>query len=343
MRYPRISPESSPGPASNNPKSAEERRKAKVKDLLHRSIPSEQFEDLVEEEAPRQWRLDPETIALGKEDYSWWRRDYGDEFMKKAQQAVRDQWIQQGIWNQSWDEDFRGELWPSSKWKHQQSQVRGRGRGRGRGGYTPSGEPSRKKPRSNAAEEATSRVEESEPTAKPQSPEQQRSTADCNREASRPINMFLWQVNKEAERLLAALPEGDEALWNRSANIYSKAYETVKQSWIERELWTPEWDPLPGRTWKHEHPVVETFPEVATAQDQKAWEQAEKARVDRDRETRKIAFWNRMKCNGSIRPSYWLDMEGEEGDFFREGDGWEKVDGKWRRQRSDGAEGYEYL
>lgn len=353
MRYPRESPGSSPEPDPNNPELAEERRKSKVKDLLSRSTPSEQFEDWVEEEAPRLWRSDPATIAMGKEEYSWWRRDYGDEFTRKAQQAVRDQWIQQGIWDNSWDDDFHGELWPSSKWKHEQPQIRGRGKGYGRGhsqgqgrGRAKSTTTDREKPGKNFISNSTKKVVDkagSESPKKLQSAELQQSTVCRSREASRPINMFMWQVNKEAERLLAALPEGDEALWNRTANIYSKAQETVKQSWVERELWTSEWDSLPGMTWKHEHPVVETFPDVATARERKVWEQAEKVRGERDRETRKLAFWNKMKCNGGIRPSYWLEMDGEEGDFFREGDGWEKVDGKWRRARNDGEEGYEYL
>ncbi|KAM5344828.1 hypothetical protein ACJ41O_010690 [Fusarium nematophilum] len=27
------------------------------------------------------------------------------------------------------------------------------------------------------------------------------------------------------------------------------AYETVKRNWIKDEIWNPEWDELPGRTW----------------------------------------------------------------------------------------------
>ena len=48
------------------------------------------------------------------------------------------------------------------------------------------------------------------------------------------------------------------------ANINTQAYETIKQSWIDRAMWNRKWGIMPGFSWKHHDPLVEDSPDVAS-------------------------------------------------------------------------------
>jgi hypothetical protein len=70
-----------------------------------------------------------------------------------------------------------------------------------------------------------------------------------DRDASRPFYQFIYQVRKEHERLLYYLNP-------TPADVSDRAYANVKNTWIRRSIWNPPWDTLPGRSWKHEEPLV---------------------------------------------------------------------------------------
>ncbi|KAF2240250.1 hypothetical protein BU26DRAFT_526143 [Trematosphaeria pertusa] len=70
-----------------------------------------------------------------------------------------------------------------------------------------------------------------------------------NPSASRPYYQFLFQASKESEWIR------DEYQYERHTgfvDIDAKAYESVKNMWIEDKIWNPKWDQLPGMTWMHE-------------------------------------------------------------------------------------------
>lgn len=97
------------------------------------------------------------------------------------------------------------------------------------------------------------------------------------REASRPINMFLYQVTNECERLadaaMAAAPAGDDdddpAVAAAASDINTQAYDRVRSRWVARHIWDDGWGVLPGMTWRHEKPLPEL---VATGA---SWEEGE--------------------------------------------------------------------
>ncbi|KAK7753391.1 hypothetical protein SLS62_004681 [Diatrype stigma] len=99
--------------------------------------------------------------------------------------------------------------------------------------------------------------------------EERRLKQERNREASRPLPMFLYQVDQARRRILEtqqALFQGPhEACFEEeedfNTDINSKAYEIVKKAWIRRNIWTAEWTILPGLAWRHEQPYVDLMDE----------------------------------------------------------------------------------
>lgn len=130
-----------------------------------------------------------------------------------SENNIRAQWVEQGIWMDAW-----GQAWPPGEPK-----TRG---GRPTGGPSPG--------MTWAHEEASSL------DVKP----------NANREALRPIYMFLYQVLKEREWLQ------DEYAWRQKqlpADIYAAAFESVKRWWGKAGLWwDSKWDAMPGINWRHE-------------------------------------------------------------------------------------------
>lgn len=71
------------------------------------------------------------------------------------------------------------------------------------------------------------------------------------REASRPFHQFVFQISIERERIQAR--SGNENA--SAANINSRAYAKVKETWTKRGIWNDKWTTLPGMSWKHENPL----------------------------------------------------------------------------------------
>jgi hypothetical protein len=74
------------------------------------------------------------------------------------------------------------------------------------------------------------------------------------REATRPYHQFIYQVSKERERIDKS-STSIERRW--TANVNTRAYESIKETWIERGIWNPRWGILPGMTWKDQEPPEE--------------------------------------------------------------------------------------
>ncbi|KAG5917915.1 hypothetical protein E4U42_007069 [Claviceps africana] len=157
----------------------------------------------------------------------------GAPLIDLAADIVRKRWVEQGIWNESWTSDACG------RWKHE--------------------EPLKPPPQRRASGEmAPGRQDMSRPAPQETGTEaEQVSTQPSeeeirSREASRPFHQFIYQVNKERERLT-----DQQSVKDVAADINTTAYENVKQLWKKRQIWSPAWTVLPGMTWRHEHPREE--------------------------------------------------------------------------------------
>ncbi|KAH6974908.1 hypothetical protein EDB80DRAFT_784081 [Ilyonectria destructans] len=156
---------------------------------------------------------------------------------------VKKRWIEQGIWKDEWNNDNE----PDGRWKHEE-------------------------PLELESESETDSEAEPEPVfilglrkadAKPRRPKgdvemrriaERRPMREREREASRPYYQFFYQVLKARKRnqdesRVEGVPTED------SADINTKAYENVKNTWIKRGIWNRKWGVLPGMSWKHEHPL----------------------------------------------------------------------------------------
>ncbi|KAL8986086.1 MAG: hypothetical protein Q9177_004257 [Variospora cf. flavescens] len=82
----------------------------------------------------------------------------------------------------------------------------------------------------------------------------QQETKERNREKSRPIHQFLWQLARERDRI-SGEPTVREVAASADLDINTKAYENVKKWWLACHIWDTKWGILPGMTWKHERPL----------------------------------------------------------------------------------------
>jgi hypothetical protein len=158
-----------------------------------------------------------------------------------AQENVKKRWVEQGIWNDKWDQFAAG------RWKHEEpleSEL-----------STPS-----------AAESSPpvllfSKQRQPKPR-RPKSEDDERQIIKRQvvrareREASRPYHQFIYQISRERERIQDELRVGRSAPVS-IADINSRAYENVKNTWTKRGIWNNRWGILPGMSWKHEEPLEE--------------------------------------------------------------------------------------
>ncbi|RDA86377.1 hypothetical protein CP532_1080 [Ophiocordyceps camponoti-leonardi (nom. inval.)] len=71
------------------------------------------------------------------------------------------------------------------------------------------------------------------------------------RESSRPLYQFVFQLCSERRRLSAVAKATDA--------VDVMAYENTKKTWMEDGLWDKNWGVVPGMSWKHEHPLQDFF------------------------------------------------------------------------------------
>ncbi|KAL8652678.1 MAG: hypothetical protein Q9210_002541 [Variospora velana] len=145
------------------------------------------------------------------------------DFDQVATATVIRCWTEQGIWNNKWDPQNLG----LARWKHEESSELDPGPDPN----SPSPPPIfGKRPKRAKDRQRTSR------------PREQSAREKAEREASRPCHQFHYQVLKEREHIGATTSDP------------TKAYENVKQRWIDRGIWDTSWLRLPGMSWKHEKP-----------------------------------------------------------------------------------------
>ncbi|KAL8859742.1 MAG: hypothetical protein Q9178_003857 [Gyalolechia marmorata] len=137
--------------------------------------------------------------------------------------VVKSRWQEQGIWNDRWPSTGP---WVKDLWKHQEPFHT----------LTNSTSPPPKRRKRNPLTV------------------NQRAQAKCDREASRPIHQFLWQLHKERDRIINEHTDGDSP-GAFSLDINDTAYESIKSTWVRRGIWDIKWGILPGMSWKHEWPL----------------------------------------------------------------------------------------
>ncbi|KAI4600325.1 hypothetical protein KJ359_000679 [Pestalotiopsis sp. 9143b] len=208
----------------------------------YRSLPAQQFRDLVEEEIPRIWRDDSLVLEHDLQD-AYWQSNHTivSRLRRIAQNRIKAQWTEQGIWKDPWDRKSSslssssaagGGYRVSGGWPHRLDDG--------------TGEPV------GTAQRSPTRIQWR--SARKRRDEFERARAVME-DASRPFQMFLFQLMRERERLAM---EGSTA----PDSLSSKAYNNVRAAWTRRRIWLASWDPLPGMTWGHEKPLREFVAEA---------------------------------------------------------------------------------
>ncbi|KAK3367542.1 hypothetical protein B0H63DRAFT_529261 [Podospora didyma] len=70
-------------------------------------------------------------------------------------------------------------------------------------------------------------------------------------EASRPYRQFQYQLEKEREWIKGKV---EHEAPGGIVDLDALAYKSVKQNWIDDQIWDPNWTERPGSVWRHEEP-----------------------------------------------------------------------------------------
>lgn len=182
----------SPDPPSEEQQHREERRWQLIRER-RASLPREQFSAQIDEEMRRVWNADPRT--------SWMSQmPIGGPVEENAIKTVKNRWIEQGIWNNKWNEMASG------RWKHE--------------------EPLELESETDTDAESPPRplsifgIPQKQPQPKPRRPKsddekrriaERRVVREREREASRPYHQFVYQISKERERIQEESANGEGA------------------------------------------------------------------------------------------------------------------------------------
>jgi len=162
----------------------------------------------------------------------------GSNFKKLARENVKKRWVEQGIWNDKWTDTASTGVWKHEQPLEPEPELEAE----------TNDQPSlfsfsQPKPRRPKSDEENRQMAE------------QRATREREREASRPFHQFFYQVLKESERIKDEL--GSRETGAAPADINTRAYENIKNTWIKRKIWNSKWVILPGMSWRHEDPLEE--------------------------------------------------------------------------------------
>lgn len=197
-----------------------------------RSLPKNQFLDLVQEEMQRIWQAeDPRSATHPKLP----RYMMTDRLRTDAALAVKEQWVKQGIWKPSFEGLIQKRYLNVGVWKHQELMY----------------------------------LVDDHGTDLEKCPNTYRRLCR-HRDASRPCHQFRYQVDKVRDRFLdewrqsvvGKEQEKEDATLVASAvlppaQIDTQAYHEVKKAWTRRRIWDRQWEVLPGQHWRHERPLEE--------------------------------------------------------------------------------------
>jgi hypothetical protein len=181
------------------------------------SLPRQQFEHQVKEEMAQLSRTKDGLAERGSLEF-------------KARKAIQRCWEDQGMWKTDWTDG------PVGPWKHEEPLERYLGWERDQDSDsflqpTSSGSRGRRKIANQRRRYA-----------------EQRAIREREREASRPIYQFLYQLKEERERIIKSKAAGNIT----SPDINTEASENVTKVWVRRGIWNINWRLLPGMTWMHE-------------------------------------------------------------------------------------------
>lgn len=196
----------------------------------------------------RIWNADPRTNWMSESKIPI----AGNE-EKEATERVKKRWVEQGIWKDKWDEMAAGRCHMNvGLWKHEEpleleSELE-----------TDTEAESPPPPFSlfNVPQKHLQlKLRRPKSNSERQRLAEQRAVREREREASRPYHQFLYQISKERERIEEESGRGDAGVG--IADINTRAYENVKNTWTARAIWNRRWGILPGMLWKHEEPLEE--------------------------------------------------------------------------------------
>ncbi|KAI9767589.1 MAG: hypothetical protein M1840_005626 [Geoglossum simile] len=195
------------------------------------SLPLQQFLAQRTEESLRIWKTSPHTSWIVCNNVP-----SGCIQEREATEIIKKRWVEQGIWKDKWDDMAAGYYMDVGLWKHEE----------------PLGLESDTEVESPPQTISLFGVPQKQPQPKPKSNDEkkwvaeQRAVQEREREASRPYHQFVYQISKECERIQ-----------DNSADINTRAYENVRNTWIKRRIWNGRWGIMPGMSWKHEDPFEE--------------------------------------------------------------------------------------
>ncbi|KAL9078133.1 MAG: hypothetical protein Q9157_002960 [Trypethelium eluteriae] len=202
---------------------------------------------LVDREASRPYQqFDAQTID---EKYRLWRQHSVMKFMPHmpigvfappAYESVKNRWIEQGIWKDSWTDGH-----PMGGWKHEYPPRTGLDsdsdtEAKPLFGVSPRPSPFPERRRQQKAKQPDRHEQDGEALERYTKEERERN-------ASRPFYQFLYQISKEREGI-----ENEDATSGTPTPL-----RKIKVIWTERGIWNDKWGVLPGMSWKHEEPCDE--------------------------------------------------------------------------------------
>ncbi|KAI4185039.1 MAG: hypothetical protein LQ346_005999 [Caloplaca aetnensis] len=164
----------------------------------------------------------------------------GTIYTRYAFDVVKKRWQEQGIWSDEWNSE-PGYFRVGRKWKHEEPGPSSDVQAESEAAQLLIG--SSMVPKTGEIQHLT---------------REEQGKVEHDREASRPIHQFYWQLSKERDRIHGEVTVGQAAA-SADLDINTKAYENVKKIWRERSIWDIEWGLLPGMTWKHERPLERTI------------------------------------------------------------------------------------
>ncbi|KAH7134621.1 hypothetical protein B0J13DRAFT_641199 [Dactylonectria estremocensis] len=241
-----------------DPRTDEERlRDQRIPELTmkqHVSEPESQFRDQVREEGEFDVRVRRAKILAEKHGSKVFLGDLedlidnvyvDDETNQRMVETIQKQWMERGIWKAEWRSTFGNRLGPFGHWHHggsleleSESEIDTASTPVSRLGTTKR-QANTSRPKSD---EETQRVAE------------RRALLEREHEASRPYHHFMYLLPKARDRIQQLLKLG-EAPDLDPADINTKAYEHVKNRWIEKGVWIDKWGVMPGMRWMHEYDI----------------------------------------------------------------------------------------
>ncbi|KAL9043371.1 MAG: hypothetical protein Q9214_003440 [Letrouitia sp. 1 TL-2023] len=124
---------------------------------------------------------------------------------------IIESWVSQGIWDSEWNSNHV----PGHRWKHEHSKVT-------------------MIPEDASFEQMVIRA---------------REIRDVD--ASRPINMFLYNWLEEVKKTIQG--KGQKCtMESELTKMIENSYQVIKRKWKNHKKWTKEWGLLPGDQWRHE-------------------------------------------------------------------------------------------